>query len=111
MQGFPTELRPLLALVIVLAIAHIVLKSIARKASRRSPRHTRRTIAAVQRRMHDGEPKTRPSDPDAWQAGASEMPIDPDARAEHNSTQPLSRCTPEEALLRLRTAASIGDND
>lgn len=49
MSGFPPELRPLLAIVIVLAIVHMLLKARARSAKAR----TRRTRARATRRPQE----------------------------------------------------------
>jgi hypothetical protein len=54
--GFPVGLRPLLAIVIVLAIAHMVLRARVRRAARRSRRTAQRRSEPTP--MKEGLPTT-----------------------------------------------------
>jgi FtsZ-interacting cell division protein ZipA len=103
MTGFPTELRPLLVLVIVLAIAHMLLKGKARSAQARRAQGTHRAKSqahsARTERAAAIVASTATSDESSAAISAATstnaQPIDPRA-----SSLPDD---PAEALARLRS--------
>ncbi|MCE2885116.1 MAG: hypothetical protein LW806_09495 [Planctomycetaceae bacterium] len=107
MSGFPTELRPLLALVIVLAIAHMLLKARARRAGTRGPRPRRSRVRAARaaRRGIDASIETRLS-------AAVSADAAPTAPADTGTTAPEAgrervETDPAEALRQLRMRATV----
>ena len=98
MTGFPTELRPLLVLVIVLAIAHMLLKGKARSAQARRAQGTYRA------KSHTHAARTER----AAAIVASAATSDETSIATSTDAQPIVQRTaslpndPAEALARLR---------
>jgi guanyl-specific ribonuclease Sa len=91
MTGFPTELRPLLVLVIVLAIAHMLLKGKARSAQARRAQGTRRAKSQA----HSARTERVAAILSSTATSTDAQPIDPCA-----SSLPDE---PAEALARLRS--------
>jgi hypothetical protein len=104
MIGFPPELRPLLVLVIVLAIAHMLLKGKARSAQARRAQGTHRaksqTHSARTERAAAIVASTATSDETSAATSTDAQPIDPDT-----SSLPDD---PAEALARLRRRSQQG---
>jgi FtsZ-interacting cell division protein ZipA len=98
MTGFPTELRPLLVLVIVLAIAHMLLKGKARSAQARRAQGTHRAKS----QGHSARTER------AAAIVASTATSDETSIATSTDAQPIVQRTvslpndPAEALARLR---------
>ncbi|MFM7259697.1 MAG: hypothetical protein ACKO3W_03750 [bacterium] len=106
MSGFPTELRPLLALVIMLAIAHMLLKARARRAGARGPRprRSRARLALAATRGIDASIETGLS----VVVSADAAPM---VRADTGTTTPEAgrepvETDPAEALRQLRIRAT-----
>jgi len=91
MTGFPTELRPLLVLVIVLAIAHMLLKGKARSAQARRAQGTRRAKSHA----HAARTERVAAILASTATSTDAQPIDPCASSLPND--------PAEALARLRS--------
>jgi hypothetical protein len=111
MTGFPTELRPLLALVIVLAIAHMLLKAKARAARAGRSSGARRVKSHARAANLDRLASLAASQPSSSVASvlSPSIPCPVDARPMVGpSTLPVE---PAEALAVMRTRADAGRSD